>query len=180
VATTKAGIEEGKAKLLAAKCDVGEAEADLRVARAEQRKAEIVAGRTKVVSPFDGIVTQRGYNVGSFVRSGAQAGSAPLLTVVQTSMVRAVVSVPDGDVPFLDKGDPATVRMDSLGGRVYQGVVSRTAYAEDPNTRTLRVEIDLDNQDGRLHPGQYGAATIQLLSVRNVLTIPASALICPV
>ena len=100
-----------------------------------------------------------------------------MLVIMKTDKMRVVVEVPDRDVPLLDKGDQVTVRIDAIGDRVYQGTIARTAYAEDPETRTLRAEVDLDNVDGRLRPGQYGTATIVLEDLGNRLTIPMSALI---
>ena len=176
-ATARAGIEEGKAKLLAARSSVGDAEADLRVARADQRKATIQQESTTIVSPFDGVVTRRGFHSGDFIRSGVDGGSAALLVVMKTDKMRVVVAVPDRDVPLLDVGDHVTVRIDAIGDRVYQGTIARTAYAEDPASRTLRAEIDMDNVDGRLRPGQYGMAAIILEVFGNRLTIPVSALI---
>ena len=72
------------------------------------------------------------------------------------------MEVPDKDTPFCNVGDPATVRVSSLAGRVFPGTVSRTSEAEDLRTRTMRVEIDLDNPDGVLRDGMYGQALIVL------------------
>jgi RND family efflux transporter MFP subunit len=173
----RASIQEAMAKLVTAKSDVGEAEANLHIAHAELERALAMTSYTKIVSPWDGIVTRRDSHAGNFVRSGEMGGSAPLFTLMKTGKVRVVVHVPEVDAPYLDNGDRATVRMDSLRGRVYSGVVARTALAEDPKARTVRAEIDLDNSDGRLRPGQYGRVTINLQDRRNILSIPASALI---
>ncbi len=76
--------------------------------------------------------------------------------------MRVVVQVPDLDVPLLDAGDKATVVVDALKTSPFEGVVARLAKSEDPTTRTMRVEIDLPNPDGRLVEGMYGRATIEL------------------
>ena len=75
------------------------------------------------------------------------------------------------------KGDPAIIRLDAIPDRVFEGTVTRTAYAESAESRTLRTEIDLDNADGRLRPGQFGLVTIVLARYRNRLTIPTSAIV---
>jgi membrane fusion protein (multidrug efflux system) len=81
-------------------------------------------------------------------------------------------------VPLLDVGDPVMVRINSLGARgLLQGQITRTAYALDPQDRTLRAEIALPNTDGRLRPGQMGRVTINLETRENVLTIPSSAIV---
>jgi RND family efflux transporter MFP subunit len=175
--TAKASIQEASAKLVAAESDVREAEADLHVAQADLGKALAVAESARIVAPWDGVVTGRGYDVGDYVRSGDAGGPAPLLTLVKTGIMRVVVHVPDMDAPYLNKGDRATVRFDSLRGRVYHVIIARTALAVDPADRTVRAEIDLRNEDGRLRPGQYGRVTINLQDRGKILSIPASALI---
>src|SRR5262249_40414453 len=72
-------------------------------------------------------------------------------------------------------GDPARFRADAFRGREYKGKVSRIADAEDTTDRAMRVEIDLDNSDGRLRVGMYGRVEIQLDTMPDVLTIPTAA-----
>jgi RND family efflux transporter MFP subunit len=170
-----AGLDESQAKLEAAKADLGEVEADLRVVQTELGRATIRASYTRIESPFDGIVTRRGCQPGEFVRSGTEGGSVPVLSIVGARKMKVVVNVPDRDAPFLDKGDPVTVEMDAIEGRKFAGVIARTAFAEDPVTGSLRAEIDLDNNDGPLRPGQAGRVTISLRA-RDTLAIPVTAL----
>jgi HlyD family secretion protein len=101
----------------------------------------------------------------------------PLFTIIQTGKVRIVVQVPDRDASYLDKGDPATFRVDARGGREYKGTITRMAVAEDPSTRTLRAEIDLDNADGRLRPGQSGLVSIKLEDHPDAIIIPMTAIL---
>ncbi len=122
-------------------------------------------------------MTERNASPGDFVHAATDGNARPLLTIVRADKVRITVKVPDRDVPRLDRGDPATIRIDSLPDHVYHGKVARTAFAIDPEDRTLRTEIDLDNADGRLRPGQYGSVAITLQSRPDVLTVPASAFV---
>jgi RND family efflux transporter MFP subunit len=102
-----------------------------------------------------------------------------LLTLARTDKVRVIVQVPDRDVPYANSGDPAKVVMDALGGKVFRGVISRTQGAEDPVTRTMRVEIDLDNPNGELTPGMFGRVDIILQKTSSALTIPSGCLVGP-
>ena len=176
ISSATAASALAEAKLGAVKAELEEASADIRIVEASLRKATIRKDSARIVSPLDGIVTSRSHHVGVYVRPGTEGNVAPLLSIIKAGKVRVVVLVPDGDAPRLDRGDPATVRIDALGGREYRGVVSRTAFAEDPATRTLRAEIDLENADGRLRPGQFGSATISLEERSGVLSIPSSAI----
>jgi len=85
--------------------------------------------------------------------------------------------VPDRDVPYCKVGDPATIQVDALGGRVFHGSVSRIAESEDLADRNMRVEIDLPNPDGALRDGLFGRALILLEKMITNLTIPSQCLI---
>jgi multidrug efflux pump subunit AcrA (membrane-fusion protein) len=84
------------------------------------------------------------------------------------------VHVPDADVPFVEPGDTATIVIDALPGKRFPATVSRVAGAEDPGTRTMRVEIDLRNEHGLFHDGMYGRATICLDDELSSLNVPSS------
>jgi RND family efflux transporter MFP subunit len=175
VTVAKAGVEEAKAKLESATAVMGEYEVGLRLAEVDRQKAEMIQAAARIVAPIDGIVTRRGCNVGEFVSAASAGGSSRLFTIMQANAVRVVTQVPDGDVPSVDVGDPAILRVHALGGREYTGKVSRMAYAEETGTRTMRVEIDLDNSDRRLRPGMYGRVEIQLDPPVESLSIPIAA-----
>jgi RND family efflux transporter MFP subunit len=175
--SARAAVDEANAKVHAAQSQVVEAEAALRAAEADFHKATIMFDATRILAPMNGIVTMRGNHVGDFVRPATTSAIEPLFTVSRTDKMRVVVGVPDGDSPFLDKGDRATVRFDALGNRVYHGAVSRTAMSEDTSDRTERTEIDLDNADGSLRSGQFARVTIILQNRLNVLSLPSSALV---
>ncbi|MBX6315181.1 MAG: efflux RND transporter periplasmic adaptor subunit [Isosphaeraceae bacterium] len=85
--------------------------------------------------------------------------------------------VPDRDVPFVDRGDPALIRIDALGGCEFRGRVSRFASSESATNRTMRTEVDLPNPDGRLRMGMYGMGMIVLEPPSKGLTVPSSALV---
>jgi RND family efflux transporter MFP subunit len=152
-----------------AQAGVHTAQADL-----EQARARLEWARIK--TPISGIVTQRNINRGEYVRS-AENAPRPAFTVVNADLVRVSVNVPDRDVPYLDVGDPATVHLDALPGKAFKGQISRISGAEDPETRTMRCEIDLPNSNGKIRPGMYGGVVITLDQHDNVWTIPASAII---
>jgi HlyD family secretion protein len=184
--SAQSGIQTAQAEIEKAKADVGLAEADLATAKAEVtvseanlQRAKVMASYTKIEAPFDGVVTFRGDGIhkGAFIRSAADGNSEPLLAVATTDHMRTIVLVPDPDVPFCNVGDPAIVKIDALGGRIFKGKVSRMAEAEDLKDRTMRVEIDLPNDQGLLKDGMYGRAVIELEPPSQNLTIPSTCLI---
>jgi RND family efflux transporter MFP subunit len=177
VEKSKAEADAATARIAQAKADVQHAETEVQVAAAVLAKQKVMLDYTRIESPYDGVVTLRKFHPGSFIRAADQGGDVPLLTVARTDVVRVVMQVPDRDVPFTNVGDDATVEIDALPGKMFSGKVSRVADSENPQTRTMRVEIDLPNDKDLLREGMYGRATIQLAPPSTALTIPASALV---
>jgi HlyD family secretion protein len=179
IETAAANLGTAIAKVALAKADLKAAEAGVKVAEANLELARVFVQYTRILSPYDGVVIFRGDAVhpGSFIRSAAEGVGEPLLTVARVDKMRTVVLVPDPDVPYCKVGDPATVTLDALAGKVFHGHVSRIAESEDLNDRTMRVEIDLDNPDRTLRDGMFGRAKILLEKLIKNLTIPSSCLI---
>ena len=177
-------IESAKAKLLAAKAAVEQAEADaaearanLGVVEAHLERAKVNLEYSRIVAPFDGVVTQRTFHPGALIRSATEGGQTqPLLTVKRIDVMRVVVLVPDRDVVLTRQGDTAVVTVDALGGRSFQGTLARIARAEDAE-RLMRVEIDLPNPENLLCDGMYGKAIITLERDAKSLTLPAACVV---
>jgi len=186
VHAAKAGIETAAALYAEANASVEQAKADYKLALAAVKQAEaklklaqVMVQYTKIRSPYDGVVIYRGESVhpGSFVRSASEGVVEPLLTVAWIEKMRTIVLIPDRDVPYCKVGDPATVQVDALSGRIFKGTVSLISESESLNDRTMRVEIHLDNPDHLLRDGMFGRATILLEKLIKNLTIPSSCLI---
>lgn len=175
IRNTQAQAVAARTKVDKARADSAEARAEVNVAEARLARAKVFAGYTTIHAPFDGVVTHRAFHPGAFIRSAAEGGVEPLLTVARTDLMRVVVQVPDRDVPLLDPGDRATISVDALQGRSIHGTVARLSRSEDPTTRTMRAEIDVPNADGLLVEGMYGRVTIDLQPPSDRLVLPANA-----
>jgi HlyD family secretion protein len=165
------------ARVTKAVADLSEAKANLHVAEAKKATADVLVGYTQIKSPYDGVITKRTFFPGAFIRSAAEGGVVPMLTVARTDMVRVVTQIPDRDVPLTDVGDPAEVTLDAMGTEVFKGTVSRFADAEDPSSRTMHTEIDLPNPKNRIKPGMYGIAKVILDTATRNSTLPAYCLV---
>src|SRR5262249_14928911 len=150
------------ARVKKAEADLTEAKANVAVAEAKLDKANVLVGYTTITSPYDGVITNRRFFEGDFIRSAAEGGSVPLLTVAAIDKVRVITQVPDSAVPYTDVGDNAEVTVDALPNEVFKGKVSRFSSSEDPSSRTMHTEIDLPNAKEKLRPGMYGIAKIIL------------------
>ena len=155
-----------------------EAQGRLDMARARQAQIEAEMSFATIEAPFDGVVTLRTIDAGDMVyqASSPKGGDQPLLRVAKRDVIRVKAYVPERASAWVDVGDQATVVFDALAGLVFSGEVARMSEVLDPGTRTMLVEVDLDNADGRIRPGYYGQTRIRLEQRTDALAIPAAAL----
>lgn len=178
IVTNKAKASSVAAKIKLAEADVEEARAQVKIAQADLEKSEVLLSFARITAPFNGIITQRSLYEGATVRSVTdRGGQSPLLTIQRTDVVRVVVQVPDAAARYADKGDAAYVEIDAFPGQKFTSEVSRVAEAEDPQTRLMRVEIDLNNPKGEIRQGMFGRVTIILDKATDQFSIPSSCLI---
>ncbi|WP_068092895.1 efflux RND transporter periplasmic adaptor subunit [Novosphingobium rosa] len=152
---------------------IAHAQADL--ANATLAKAQAIAGYTRIVAPFDGVVTRRLVNDGTFVQAATNGLSSPLFTVQQTRTLRVFVAVPSAQAPLLRRGQSASMALGSTDKPV-TGTIARTAESLDPVTRTMRAEIDVANTDRGLLPGSFTRAKIETARHAGVLGLPNAAI----
>ena len=166
----ESGIERSEA-------DVAAAQAEVRVARADLARAKVMASYLSIVSPFTGVVTARNFDRGDYVHAASAASQKPLLTIARNDRMRAVLQVPAPDVPYVKPGQTAAVSVSSLGGKTFEGIISRVARNQDVRTRTMRVEVDLDNTNRELAGGMYGAVSVEVPAPTNELSLPVACLV---
>jgi RND family efflux transporter MFP subunit len=130
----------------------------------------------RITAPFDGVVTSRLIDVGSLVAADAASGT-PLFSMARTDELRVQVFVPQAATFGIKDGDPATITVSELPGRTFTGRVARNANALSPGTRTLLMEVDVDNKDGALAAGLYSVIHLQARRPNPVITIPSTAVI---
>jgi RND family efflux transporter MFP subunit len=126
----------------------------------------------RVVAPFDGIITQRNVDIGSLVQADATSGTF-MFTIMQGSVIRTQVFVPQDAAFGLKPGIDAVVHVPEIPDRTFPGKVTRIAQALQPGSRTLLTEVDIPNPDGVLTPGIY--CTIDLHVPRKTPSVMISA-----
>ncbi|HEV3165430.1 MAG TPA: efflux RND transporter periplasmic adaptor subunit [Isosphaeraceae bacterium] len=172
-----AQVNSALAKIAKAKADLGEAEANVDVEQAKLAKAKVFVAYTQIKSPYDGVVTHRTFHPGAFIRSEATSNANYLLRVARTDKMRVAVQIPDIDVPYTSLKDPAIVTFRTLSNRQFKSEVSLMADSEDPETRTMYIEIFLDNKEEVLREGMYCSVEVILGPASKNLTIPSSCLV---
>ncbi len=178
VRSADAELNLAKAQNEAAQADRDVASATTDVARRELGELDELLKYAELVAPFDGVVAERHVEPGDLVRD-SQTGSSqdgdPLFVIAQVDRVRVRVPIPERDSTLATVGDSARITLQALPGEVLNGTISRVSGALDETTRTMLVEVDLPNPDGRLRPGMFGQATITLAPPSDTLSLPAGA-----
>jgi RND family efflux transporter MFP subunit len=171
-------VDVARAKFELAKANINSEKANIDNAEADMKRIEALLEYGKIIAPFDGIVTKRFVDPGALIRDATSNNStSPVLTIMHTDTVRLFIDVPEPDVPFVKNGNGATLIVDALPGRRFPGTVTRFANALNPETRTMRTEIDIPNPDHILRPGMYGNLTLNLDVHKNAIIIPDTALV---
>lgn len=131
----------------------------------------------RVIAPFDGVVTQRNTDVGALINAGETTGNA-LFRVADTHRLRIYVSVPQSYAGQVSQGASAGLVFADRPGRRYEASVSSTARALDASSRTLQVELQIDNARGELFPGSYAEVHFDLRGTgTTLLRVPVNSVL---
>jgi RND family efflux transporter MFP subunit len=150
----------------------------VRSAQANVDRLEQMVGFEKVYAPFSGLVTARDVDIGTLINAGAgAAGGHEMFHMDDEHIMRVYVNVPQADSPSCTPGTLADLTLEEFPGRRFQGKVVRTSRAIDPTSRTLLVEVDVENRDGSLVPGAYTEVHFRVKVVKRTLIVPVSTLI---
>ena len=171
-------------KRLVAREDVDVAEGQFEQASAEAEELEAMVGYTRIVAPFDGVVTARYVDPGALIEAGAhgdssasgKGGGPAVVSIAELSRLRVYVYVPEEETSVVRRDVPATLTLREFPGKSFTGTVTRFASSLDLSTRTMLTEVDLENPDHRLYPGMYADVTLELVRHADVLKLPTSTI----
>ena len=154
------------------------AEAAVDASKAEVRQLEQLQSYERIVAPFDGIITVRNTDIGDLINAGSGSSNPRELFHLDASdRLRVYISVPEVYADSIHNGDNATITQDSNPDMRIQGSIVRNSDAINYATRTLNVEVDLDNSKGELKPGAYVFVHFRLPVNGNEVTIPSNTLL---
>jgi RND family efflux transporter MFP subunit len=144
---------------------------------ANMRRLEQLQSFEKIYAPFDGIITARNTDIGALIDAGASAQPKELFHITAIRTLRVYVSVPEVYSRAAHSGAPATLTLDEFPGQTFHGTLVRNANSIDIASRTLLVEVDVDNPTGQLLPGAYVFVHLKLPDETRSVTIPSNTLI---
>ena len=152
--------------------------AAVEAAQANVRRLQELQSFERVYAPFEGVVTARNTDIGDLIDAGAgSAQPRALFSIASVGRLRVFVAVPEVYAPAIHDGATATLTLDEFPGQVFTGTVARNSNAIDASSRTLNVEVDVNNANGKLLPGAYVFAHFKLPQAQQLLSVPANALL---
>jgi RND family efflux transporter MFP subunit len=129
-----------------------------------------------VYAPFDGVITARNTDIGDLIQ-GDNTTPKELFHLAAVGKLRVYISVPEVYATAIKSGETVTLTLDAFPGEKFTGTLVRDSNSIDQISRTLRVEVDVDNPTGRLLPGAYAFVHLDLPSAANAVTVPTNTLL---
>jgi RND family efflux transporter MFP subunit len=146
--------------------------------QANVKQLETLQSFEKIYAPFDGIVTVRNVDVGDLINSGSAPGTrTDLFHIAQPGKLRVYVYVPQEYSQAAAPGLTADLTLAEFPGRRFPGKLVRTANAINSTTRTLQVEVDVDNPTGKLLSGSYAEVHLKLPGLTSTYLLPVETLV---
>jgi RND family efflux transporter MFP subunit len=169
--------EDKKAQNAVAVAELNAAQAQVGRDQAEMDRLTALEGFKQVTAPFDGTIIDRHIDLGNLVTAGSTASTTSLYQIAQDDPIRIFVDAPQSTAAqLMPIGTPAIITCNYLPNQRFDGTVTRTARAINPEARTLRVEIDIPNSNRALVSGTYVEVSFKLKS-SGLIEIPAAALL---
>lgn len=154
------------------------AQGGLEAAKADVEKYQTMVSYTRIVAPFDGVITKRYADPGSLIQAGTASNTQamPLVRLSDNMLLRLDFPVSVDYVHAIRLDAPVQVRVDSLGGRVLNGKIARLSDKVEDSTRTMIAEMEVPNASLELVPGMYANVVLKVDERARVLAIPIEAL----
>jgi len=144
---------------------------------ANVRRLKQLQAFEKIYAPFDGVITARNVDIGVLINAGSNTSGRELFHMTAIHTLRVFVAVPEVYSRAARPGSTASLTLDEFPGRSFKGTLVRNANTIDPVSRTLLVEVDVDNPTGELLPGAYVFVHLELPKQAASTTVPANALL---
>src|SRR5579863_4096421 len=158
--------------------DLAAKQATVQSAQANVKRLEELQSFEKIYAPFEGVITARNTDIGALIDSGSSGGTrTELFHIAQPDKLRVYVNVPEAYSQAAKPGLTAELVLSEFPGRPFPGTLIRTANAIDQSTRTLLVEIRVNNPTGTLFSGAYAEVHLKLPNPATAFILPVNALL---
>jgi membrane fusion protein, multidrug efflux system len=158
------------------KGSVAAAEQNVAAAKDSMRSVSQNESYLTIAAPFAGVVTNRNLHPGALIGPGAGAGGAlPILQIVDDKRLRLVVPIPEAQVGDMKAGQLVSFTVPAYPGQTFKAPIQRISHEVDEKSRTMPVELDVANRDGRLSPGSFTNVSWPLERSYPTLFVPSTA-----
>jgi RND family efflux transporter MFP subunit len=167
---------EANAGVSAAKDAESAAQESILSAKANLAKDKALFDYTRIIAPFEGVVTSIDAYTGALLPAGTSSnkGDQALCHLSQNDLLRLVIPLPERAVPDVRMDQTVSVKVSALN-QTFSGKIVRLADLIDTQTRTMHIEVHVPNPKGELVPGMYASVELPLVHAQNVLTLPVQA-----
>jgi RND family efflux transporter MFP subunit len=131
----------------------------------------------RVIAPFEGVITARNTDVGDLIQAGDNSAPKELFRLASIRKLRIYIPVPEVYAADVNNGQSVKVTLDAFPNKEFTGTVVRNSNAIDLNSRTLNVEVDVENPTGKLFPGAYAFVHLKVPASTGSVTLPSNALL---
>jgi RND family efflux transporter MFP subunit len=159
------------------KSDLAAKQATTAASEANVRRLRQLQSYERVTAPYAGVITARSTDVGALINAGSASEPHELFHLAQIGKLRVFVAVPEIYADSVRDGEQVDITTDADPGHIIHGIVTRNSNAISQSSRTLNVEVDVDNKTGELLPGAYVFVHMKLPGASNTVTIPSNALL---
>ena len=155
---------------------LNQAVANVKAAEANVQNLTAQQGFEKITAPFTGVITSRFLDAGALIAGGGASTAPSIYTEVQSDILRVYMYVPQAYVANINVGQEVEITASEYPQKIFKGRVTRTADSLDPTARTMRTEIQLPSENGKLVPGMYLSAKFRVEQAEPALVVPANTL----
>ncbi|RRA50312.1 efflux RND transporter periplasmic adaptor subunit [Acidipila sp. EB88] len=157
--------------------NVTAAQSALSAQQANLKRTQQLQNFERVYAPFSGVITARNVDTGSLIEAGQNTTQKELFHLAASDRLRVFVPVPEVYQSAVHDGARVPITLDAFPNEHFYGTLARTSRAVDPLSRTLNVEVDVDNTTGKLLPGAYAFVHFALPAELQALRVPANTLL---
>src|SRR5712671_2468168 len=150
----------------------------VQASEANVKQLQALQSFEKIYAPFDGVVTARNTDIGDLINSGSSGSvKTDLFHIAQPGVLRVYINVPEEYSQGIKTGMTADLALAEFPGRKFQGKLIRTAEAINMTTRTLLIEVDVNNPTGTLLTGSYAEVHLNVPTQASTYLLPVNTLI---
>jgi RND family efflux transporter MFP subunit len=157
--------------------DYAAKQANFASSEANVRRLKELQGYERVTAPFDGTITARSTDIGALIGTGSGTTPRELFHLAAVGRLRVYVAVPEVYADSVRDGEKVSITQDADPNTIITGTISRNSSSIDQMSRTLNVQVDVDNAKGQLLPGAYVFVHLKLPAASHTVTIPSNALL---